>query len=105
MKSHPFTGPLKELITKAQAGNANDIDFIMSKLTIDSCFATTRFVDYALSLVENSKGISRIKFYLFNGTLIQRNYASLFFNRRGDWKYVKAALDEGLIDELQAYSR
>jgi hypothetical protein len=100
-----FTGQLKILIDKAQGGNSVDIDYIMDKLTVDSTFAMTRYVDFALSLVEKNEGIERIKYYLFNGTLIQRNYASLFLNRLGEWKSVKKAFEQGLIDEIQAYSR
>jgi len=62
-------------------------------------------VDYALSLVSNEEGISRLSYYLFNGSLIQRNYCSLFFNRRGDWKIVREAYELGLIDEIQAFAR
>ena len=93
------------LIDKAQSGSSNDVDYIMDKLTVDSTFAMTRYVDFALSLVDNNEGIERIKYYLFNGTLIQRNYASLFLNRLGEWKSVKEAFEQGLIDEIQAYSR
>jgi len=100
-----FTGQLKMLIDKAQSGSSNDVDYIMDKLTVDSTFAMTRYVDFALSLVDNNEGIERIKYYLFNGTLIQRNYASLFLNRLGEWKSVKEAFEQGLIDEIQAYSR
>lgn len=100
-----FTGQLKELIDKAENGRSIDIDYIMDNLTVDSSLAMTRYVDFALSLVKNTEGISRIKFYLFNGTLIQRNYASLFLNRLGEWKPVKKAYEQGLIDEIQAYSR
>lgn len=65
----------------------------------------TRYVDFAISLVENKSGIKRLEYYLFNGTQIQRNYASLFFNRRGDWEIVKKAYEKGLIDEIQAFAR
>jgi hypothetical protein len=100
-----FTGQLKELIDKGQNGNQNDVDYIFGKLTVDSTFAMTRYVDFALSLVAKSEGIERIKYYLFNGTLIQRNYASLFLNRLGEWEPVKKAYEQGLIDEIQAYCR
>ncbi len=100
-----FTGQLKELIDKAKNGSSRDIDSIMEKLTVDSTLAMTRYVDFALSLVEKTEGIIRIEYYLFNGTLIQRNYASLFLNRLGEWKPVKKAHEQGLIDEIQAYSR
>lgn len=100
-----FTGQLKVLIDKAQSGNAFDVDFIMDNLTAVSTFATTRYVDFALSLVDKTAGIERIKYYLFNGTLIQRNYACLFLNRLGEREPVKQAFEQGLIDEIQAFSR
>jgi hypothetical protein len=77
----------------------------MNHLTNNSSFAMTRYVDFALSLVVNDKGIERIGYYLFHGSSIQRNYCSLFFNRRGDWTIVIMALDRGLIDEIQAFAR
>ena len=101
-----FKGELQALINKAQDGQKEDVDFIMSHLTVESSLATTRNVDFALSLVEpNSNGFERIKYYLFNGSLIQRNYSSLYLNRLGEWKPVKEAFEQGLIDEIQAYSR
>ena len=105
MKSHCFTGKLKELIDKATLGTPCEIDYIMNNLTIHSSLAMTRYVDFALSQVKNDDGIERIRHYLFNGTLIQRNYASLFFNRLGEWKCVKEAFEKGLIDEIQAFAR
>lgn len=105
IKKHNFTGRLKLLIDKALNGSPKDVDIIMGFLTIDSDLATTRFVDFALSNVSNEIGIERIKFYLFHGTQIQRNYASLYFNRLGEWKCVKEAYEKGLIDEIQAFAR
>lgn len=104
MKS-PFVGQLRELIEKAQYGGAADIDIIMGTLTQQATFEETRYVDYALSLVENEEGIERIKYFLFHGTLIQRNYASLFLNRLGEWREVRKAFEQGLIDEIQAFAR
>jgi hypothetical protein len=100
-----FSGELKELIEKAENGSSKDVDLIMGKLSVDSTLAMTRYVDFALSLVEKPEGIKQIEYYLFNGTLIQRNYACLFLNRLGEWKPVKRAYEQGLIDEVQAYSR
>jgi len=105
MGKFEFRGELQFLIEKAIAGNIDDIDYIMSNLSSESLFSMTRYVDFALSLVENVNGKERIKYYLFNGTQIQRNYASLYFNRRGDWEIVKEAFKKGLIDEIQAYGR
>ena len=100
-----FSGIVQELIEHANRGTGEDVDCILGYLTADVTLSVTRFVDYALSLVERDAGIERIEFYLFNGTQIQRNYCSLFFNRRGDWPIVKKAYDQGLIDKIQAYAR
>jgi hypothetical protein len=100
-----FSGQLYDLITKAENGDPNDVDFIMQNLNSESTFAMTRYIDFSLGLVTNEKGIARIEHYLFNGSQIQRNYSSLFFNRRGDWEIVKKAFHLGLIDEIQAFAR
>jgi len=105
MARYKFTGKLGELIERAELGNIDDVDYIMSHLTNNSSLAMTRYVDYALSLVKNQKGIIRIEYYLFYGTLIQRNYSSLFFNRRLDYDIVKRAYKEGRIDKIQAFAR
>ena len=105
MPSYAFTGKAKELADRASAGGAEDIDYIIGHLTGDVTLSTTRFVDYALSLVESETGIERIEHHFFNGTQIQRNYCSLFFGRRGDWDVVERAYKAGLIDEIQAYAR
>jgi hypothetical protein len=104
-KREKFSGKLQEFIIRAESGNADDVNYIMGHLTGDSTFAMTRYVDYALSWVENEKGVSQIEYYLFNGTLIQRNYSCLFFNRRGDFDVVNRAFNQGLIDEIQTFSR
>ncbi|NLU38828.1 MAG: hypothetical protein GXX78_08060 [Bacteroidales bacterium] len=105
MTNYKFTGKLGELIEKAEHGSESDVDYIMNHLSKDSSLAMTRFVDYALSHVENQNGIKRLEYYLFNGTLIQRNYSSLFFNRRLDYEIVLQAFKEGRIDEIQAFAR
>jgi len=103
--NYNFTGKLRELIKKAQTGSSSDIDYIMNYLTSASDLATTRYVDFALSLVVNNVGFERICYYLFNGSQIQRNYACLYLNRLGEWSYVKEAFEKGLIDEIQAFAR
>ena len=105
MNHTKFSGKLQELIERAKNGLDEDIDYIMEHLTSESSLAMTRYVDFAISLVENEGGIKRLEHYLFKGSLIQRNYVSLFFNRRGDWEIVKKAYEEGLIDEIQAFAR
>jgi hypothetical protein len=100
-----FTGKLRELIELALKGGADNIDQIFSHLNKEADLKLTRYVDFALSVVENEEGIERMEYYLFNGTLIQRNYASLFFNRNGDYDLIDKANKMGLIDDLQAYVR
>jgi hypothetical protein len=105
MTQDKFSGQLYDLIIKAENGDLKDVDFIMQNLNSESTFAMTRYVDFSLGLVTNEMGIARIEHYLFNGSQIQRNYSSLFFNRRGDWEIVKKAFHLGLIDEIQAFAR
>jgi len=100
-----YTGRLKILVDKARDGSTADVDFIMDHLSSKSSLVMTRFIDFALGNVETSEGIDRINHYLFNGSQIQRNYASLFFNRRGDWEIVLEAFRQGKIDEIQAFAR
>lgn len=105
MSRYKFHGKLQELIEYAESGTESDVDNIFSHLNQTSDFAMTRYVDFALSVVESEAGKERIRFYLFHGTQIQRNYASLYFNRLGEWEIVEAAFDKGLIDEVQAFAR
>jgi hypothetical protein len=105
MKSTAYTGQLGQLINMATQGTREAVDRIMELLTSEATLVLTRNVDFALSLVNSNIGISRIEYYLFNGTKIQRNYACLFFARRRDWNVVNRAYEKGLVDELQAYSR
>ena len=102
------TKPLQELqhlVNLAKRGIANDIDLIMNCLDEKVDFLLTRNVDYALSLVCSKEGVRRIRFYLFKGNIIQRNYACLYFVRRGERRVVKRAYRKGLVDEKQAFSR
>lgn len=105
MRIYNFSGTLGILISSAISGTSADIDFLMQQLNSESSLPTTRAVDYAISLVITSDGINRLAYYLYHGSQIQRNYCSLFFNRRGDWQLVKAAYEQGLIDEAQAFAR
>jgi len=105
MEHKYFSGKVQELMERATRGTAEDVDYILGHLTPDVSLAVTKFVDYALGLVESPIGIERAEHYLFKGTQIQRNYCALYFNRRGDWPVVKRAYEQGLIDEIQAYAR
>ena len=102
---YDYTGTLKILVDKALNGDPADVDDIMSELTYEADLVMTRKIDFALSLVTTDRGIERMKHYLFNGILIQRNYACLYLNRIDEWEPVKEAFKQGLIDEIQAYAR
>jgi hypothetical protein len=81
---------------------------MLKDLNSEMSFKDSRFIDYALGLVTSPAGVERIVYHLFNGTQIQRNYCTLFFNRRcetGDWALVKKAYVMGLIDRQQAFSK
>ncbi|APV43926.1 hypothetical protein Dform_00571 [Dehalogenimonas formicexedens] len=96
---------LQYYINLAEHGTEFDIDLIMKDLDSNTTIIDSKFIDYALSLVKSAKGIEVIGEYLFKGTQIQRNYCTLFFNRRDDWPIVKKAFMMGLIDEIQAFSK
>lgn len=98
-------GLLGKYLALAKNASSNDVDLIMNELNARTNFQTTRFIDFVLSRVCTEEGLQRIEFYLFNGTQIQRNYCTLFYNRKEEWKPVKKAFDMGLIDEIQAFSR
>ena len=102
------TSKLEYYMSLAARGTENDIDLIMQDLRTDMTLNDSKFIDYAMSLVNSPEGVARIIEYLFKGTQIQRNYCTLFLNRRcekGDWDLVKKAYTMGLIDERQAFSR
>lgn len=96
---------LKDYIPMAKSGAPADIDTIMSDINADISIASSKIIDYSLSFVKSEPGLERMAYYLFNGTQIQRNYCTLFFNRRGDWPLVRRAYEMGLIDAIQAFSR
>lgn len=92
-------------IALGQRGSPADVDAIMALLLEADSLSTTRLADYALSLVGTRQGRARIEHYLFHAPeRIQRNYAALYFKRRGEMTRVRRAFDLGLIDALQAFA-
>lgn len=87
-----------------RSGTTADVDSLMSRLHAETDFTTTKLVDFALSQVETEEGAGHIRYYLFNGTQIQRNYAALYFKRRAEIGVLHQAVVQGKIDELQAFS-
>ena len=96
---------LAEMVKKASAGTGKDIDCLMKELLNNNSFVTCKIIDHALGQVISMKGRKRIKQYLFHGARIQRNYAALYFKRRGIMHLLDKAVELGRIDEKQAYSK
>ena len=99
-----YTDLFEKIKQDCLSDNPKRIDSVM-KILDSADLPTTRAVDYYLGLVENKPSVARISYYLFNGSQIQRNYATLYFARRNEWKKVNEAYELGLIDAAQAYSR
>lgn len=93
------------LENKAHAGRKSDVDFMMSRLHPEMTFLTSRLIDYGLGLINSWQGCMRIRFYLFYGNAIQRNYAALYFKRRGSALLLWLAVLLKRIDREQAFSK
>lgn len=89
----------------ALRGTGEDVEYLFSQLNEHADIPLTKIIDYCIGLVTTLEGIDVIKKYLYYGTQMQRNYATLFFARRNDWDLVNKAYSQGLIDYKQAYSR
>jgi HEAT repeat protein len=96
---------LKQIIEKCQRGNKRDIDDLLGLLTNKVDLTIRKNIDFRLGGVTNPEGLARLEYYLFHGSQIQRNYATLFFARRDEWALIHRAYRLGLIDYRQAYSR
>jgi hypothetical protein len=90
-------------VAHGQAGSPAAVDFLMAALLEQDDFATSRLVDFALSQVQTRPGRERLRHYLFEGSPRQRNYAALYFKRRGQTDLLDEAVAQGKIDALQAY--
>ncbi len=88
-----------------RSGRSEDVDFLMAALETAGQLEATRLADYALGLVRSQPGRERIEHYLFHGTARQRNYAALYFKRRGQRGLLQRAVEEGYVDEEQAFSK
>lgn len=94
-----------QLAEMAQTGRERDINFLMGILGTSASFLHCKLVDNALGQVESTEGRNRIRHFLFNGSQIQRNYAALYFKRRGSVALLEEAVQQGCIDKIQAFSR
>jgi hypothetical protein len=86
-----------------QSGSRADIEQLMNELTTRNDVVTTKLVDNALSQVTSREGIATLRHYLFHGDQTQRNYAALFFKRKGHHDLLHEAFNQGMIDHKQAY--
>ncbi len=89
----------------AQTGTRESVETIFKHLNRKMTIAESKFIDYALGLVDTEIGFNVMVHYLFHGTQIQRNYCTLYFGRRGEYLIIREAFDAGLIDAKQAFSR
>ncbi|MBN2444382.1 MAG: hypothetical protein JXJ04_23670 [Spirochaetales bacterium] len=96
---------LKHFSQIARRGTIEDVDILFSQLNEHADIPLTKIIDLCIGLVKSEEGLERIQYYLFSGTQMQRNYATLCFARRNDWDLVNKAYRLGLIDYIQAYSR
>ena len=88
-----------------RSGQAHDVDALMHALIAHTDFATSRLVDFALGLVDTREGTAQLRHYLFHGAPVQRNYAALYFKRRGRTALLEEAVVQGKIDAAQAYAQ
>jgi hypothetical protein len=104
MKMLKSIGRYDAFVAIGTSGRKEDVDYLMAVLEAMDDIATSKLVDFALSLVITREGIDRICYYLFNGTQGQRNYAALFLKRKGWVDYLVEAVEKGKIDRDQAFS-
>jgi hypothetical protein len=94
-----------QFVALGTSAKREDVDFLMAALVAQDDFATSRLVDFALSLVDTREGKQRLRYYLFHGEPRQRNYAALYFKRKGYTDILDEAVAMGKIDQIQAYAR
>lgn len=102
-QDRPLT--LRELKQKGKSGRATDVDELMGHLELSQSLSRCKLIDYALGLVSLAEGRDRIRYFLFNGSQIQRNYAALYFKRQEAGQILDEAVQRGCIDQTQAYAR
>jgi DNA-binding MarR family transcriptional regulator len=104
-EDRPLSEKAKEIEEYCMNGTKADIDRVMEFLNPTADIPITRVVDYYLGTVKTAEGVEQIRHYLFEGSQIQRNYATLHFARKNEWSVVNEAYKMGLIDYVQAYSK
>ena len=105
MRTVNISSRYANLVAWGNSGKIEDVDRLMDELARKDDLATTKLVDYALGLVDTREGRARLCYYLFNGSQQQRNYAALYFKRRGLVDLLDEAVALGMIDGKQAYAK
>jgi hypothetical protein len=98
-------GRMNDYVAIGRSGKSADVDQLMLVLLVQQDLATTKLVDYALSLVKTWEGSRQLRHYLYNGELIQRNFAALYFKRLGQVDLLEEAVALGKIDDVQAFAK
>lgn len=96
---------IEKYITLAKKGTKNSIKIIMDDLNKNMTITESKIIDFALGEIDTDEGIDTMKYYLFHGSQIQRNYCALYFGRKSEYFIIRQAYDKGLIDAKQAFSR
>ena len=86
------------------SGKIADVDVLMAALEGNPGISTVKLVDYALGFVSGTDGRDRVRYYLLEGTLIQRDYAALYFKRSNQVEILLQAFHEGKVDHDQAFA-
>ena len=76
----------------------------MAALLRGQNYAEIKRLDHDLERVDTRAGAARIRYYLFHGAPVQRNYAALYFKRREQTAILGEAVAAGAIDAQQAYA-
>jgi pimeloyl-ACP methyl ester carboxylesterase len=97
-------GRYDAFVALGMAGQPQDVDQLMRALAEQDDLPTLKLADFALGLVNTPQGSARVGYYLLNGSVKQRNYAALYFKRRGNQLVLSQAFAKGVIDQAQAYS-
>lgn len=105
VKEYDIRRPSEHYIKLAKEGTETSITEVMKDINEEMTIAESKLIDFALGFVDTPDGIKVLEDYLFHGNQIQRNYCALYFNRREDFKIVREAYDQGLIDIKQVFSR
>ena len=105
MRNTIHSGRYDEFVALGTSGKSEAVDLLMTALVAQDDLATSKLVDFALGLVNTREGTNRLRHYLYNGCLIQRNYAALYFKRKGHTSLLEDALAKGKIDWEQAFSK